>query len=45
MYPKGVVKDMLVQVEGLFFLADFYVIKIEDEGVANSMPILLEDHF
>ena len=29
-YPKGVVKDVLLQVDDLFFLADFYMLDIEN---------------
>jgi hypothetical protein len=38
-YPKRVVEDVLVQVNKLVFLADFYLPKIE--GSPNSSPILL----
>ncbi|KAM1211495.1 hypothetical protein TB2_003104 [Malus domestica] len=29
-YPKGVLEDVLVQVDNLIFLADFYVLEMED---------------
>ena len=36
-YPRGVVEDVLVQVNDLVFSADFYVLDMEDEG--SPMPI------
>ena len=30
-YPRGVLEDVLVQVNELVFHADFYVLKMEDE--------------
>ena len=40
-YLKGVIEDVLVQVNELVFLADFYVIDMEDEISSNPTPILL----
>ena len=31
-YPKGVLEDVLVQVNHLIFLADFYVLEMEDSS-------------
>ncbi|CAM8999186.1 unnamed protein product [Rhodiola kirilowii] len=38
--PLGVIDDVLVQVENLIFPADFYVLKMEDEGAQDQPPIL-----
>ena len=40
-YPRGVVEDVLVQVDELVFPADFYIIDMEDEASYNPTPILL----
>ncbi|CAN6557345.1 unnamed protein product [Malus baccata var. baccata] len=40
-YPKGVLEDVLVQVDHLVFLADFYVLEIDESDHAPSLPILL----
>ena len=40
-YPRGVVEDVLVKVNELVFLADFYVLDMEDEASPNPTPILL----
>ncbi|XP_070682337.1 uncharacterized protein [Malus domestica] len=40
-YPKGVLEDVLVQVNHLIFPADFYVLEMEDSSHASSLPILL----
>ncbi|KAM2293000.1 hypothetical protein ACFXTI_027669 [Malus domestica] len=40
-YPKGVLEDVLVQVNHLIFLADFYVLDMEDSTHSTSLPILL----
>ncbi|CAN6712681.1 unnamed protein product [Malus baccata var. baccata] len=40
-YPKGVLEDVLVQVNDLVFPADFYVLEMEDSGHSTSLPILL----
>ena len=40
-YPRGVVEDVLVQVNELVFSADFYVLEMEDEASLNPSPILL----
>ncbi|KAM3007821.1 hypothetical protein FF2_032034 [Malus domestica] len=40
-YPKGVVEDVLVQVNHLIFLADFYVLEMDESDHAPSLPILL----
>ncbi|CAM8972692.1 unnamed protein product [Rhodiola kirilowii] len=38
--PLGVIEDVLVQVENLIFPADFYVLKMEDEGAQDQPPNL-----
>ncbi|KAM1602332.1 hypothetical protein ACFX1Z_029061 [Malus domestica] len=40
-YPKGVLEDVLVQVNHLIFPADFYVLNMEDSLNSTSLPILL----
>ncbi|CAN6579375.1 unnamed protein product [Malus baccata var. baccata] len=40
-YPKGVLEDVLVQVDNLIFPADFYVLEIEDSPNVTPLPILL----
>ncbi|XP_026449438.1 uncharacterized protein LOC113349647 [Papaver somniferum] len=40
-YPKGVVEDVLVQVNELIFPADFYVLDMRDEDSPSSTPLLL----
>ncbi|CAN6723527.1 unnamed protein product [Malus baccata var. baccata] len=40
-YPKGVVEDVLVQVNHLIFPADFYVLEMDESDHAPSLPILL----
>ncbi|XP_062113692.1 uncharacterized protein LOC133824735 [Humulus lupulus] len=40
-YPRGVVEDVLVKVNELVFLADFYILDMEDDSVPCSAPILL----
>ncbi|CAN6583728.1 unnamed protein product [Malus baccata var. baccata] len=40
-YPKGVLEDVLVQVNHLIFPADFYVLDMEDSVYSTSLPILL----
>ncbi|XP_076939596.1 uncharacterized protein LOC143608441 [Bidens hawaiensis] len=40
-YPKGVLEDVLVQVNELIFPADFYVLDMEDDDTPNSSSILL----
>ncbi|CAN6588980.1 unnamed protein product [Malus baccata var. baccata] len=40
-YPKGVVEDVLVQVNHLIFPADFYVLEMDESDQAPSLPILL----
>ncbi|CAN6718945.1 unnamed protein product [Malus baccata var. baccata] len=44
-YPKGVLEDVLVQVDNLIFLADFYVLEMEDSPNVNPLPILLRRPF
>ena len=38
-YPKGLIEDVLVQVNNLVFPADFYVLDMEES--AHATPILL----
>ena len=40
-YPRGVLEDVLVQVNELVFPADFYVLDMEDEGSPMPTPLLL----
>ncbi|CAN6677808.1 unnamed protein product [Malus baccata var. baccata] len=40
-YPKGVLEDVLVQVDNLIFLVDFYVLEMEDSPNVTPLPILL----
>ncbi|CAN6552348.1 unnamed protein product [Malus baccata var. baccata] len=40
-YPKGVLEDVLVQVDHLIFLADFYVLDMEDSTHSPPSPLLL----
>ena len=40
-YPKGVLEDVLVQVNHLIFPADFYVLEMDELDHAPSLPILL----
>ncbi|KAM1480487.1 hypothetical protein ACFX2I_027626 [Malus domestica] len=40
-YPKGVLEDVLVQVNYLIFPADFYVLEMDESDHAPSLPILL----
>ncbi|XP_070664544.1 uncharacterized protein [Malus domestica] len=40
-YPKGVLEDVLVQVNQLIFPADFYVLDMEDLDHSPTLPILL----
>ncbi|XP_062080607.1 uncharacterized protein LOC133785379 [Humulus lupulus] len=44
-YHRGVIEDVLVQVNELVFLADFYVLDMEDESIPCSIPILLGKTF
>ncbi|XP_043811081.1 uncharacterized protein LOC122723329 [Manihot esculenta] len=40
-YPKGVLEDVLIQVEKLIFLADLFVLDMEDDSSSNSTDLLL----
>ncbi|CAN6570895.1 unnamed protein product [Malus baccata var. baccata] len=40
-YPKGVLEDVLVQVDNLIFPAYFYVLEMEDSPNVTPLPILL----
>ncbi|CAN6712754.1 unnamed protein product [Malus baccata var. baccata] len=40
-YPKGVLEDVLVQVDHLIFPPDFYVLDMEDSVHSPSSPLLL----
>ncbi|XP_031276919.1 uncharacterized protein LOC116135362 [Pistacia vera] len=40
-YPEGVVEDVLVQVNGLVFPVDFYVLDMEEDDSSNSTLMLL----
>ncbi|KAM1502594.1 hypothetical protein ACFXTO_027917 [Malus domestica] len=39
-YPKGVLEDVLVQVNQLVFPADFYMLEMEDSNRSPQLPIL-----
>ncbi|CAN6685855.1 unnamed protein product [Malus baccata var. baccata] len=40
-YPKGVLEDVLVQVNHLVFPADFYVLEMDESDHGLALPILL----
>ncbi|XP_050154643.1 uncharacterized protein LOC126628836 [Malus sylvestris] len=40
-YPKGVLEDVLVQVNHLIFPADFYVLEMDESDHSATLPILL----
>ncbi|KAM2845571.1 hypothetical protein COP1_028000 [Malus domestica] len=40
-YPKGVLEDVLVQVDHLIFPANFYVLEMDDSSHSIPLPILL----
>ncbi|XP_027062706.1 uncharacterized protein [Coffea arabica] len=40
-YPDGIVENVLVQVDGLIFPVDFYVLYMDDRSASNSSPIIL----
>ncbi|XP_016747563.1 uncharacterized protein [Gossypium hirsutum] len=40
-HPEAVLEDILVKVNGLIFLVDFYVIKMEEDNAPGSSDILL----
>ncbi|KAM2335979.1 hypothetical protein ACFXTH_013340 [Malus domestica] len=40
-YPKGVLEDVLVQVDHLIFPVNFYVLEMDESDHAPSLPILL----
>ncbi|XP_026459472.1 uncharacterized protein LOC113360146 [Papaver somniferum] len=40
-YPKGVVENVLVQVNELIFPVDFYVLDMSDDNSSSSTPLLL----
>ncbi|KAM1768864.1 hypothetical protein ACFX12_046770 [Malus domestica] len=44
-YPKGILEDVLVQVNYLIFSADFYVLEMDESDHALSLPILLGKPF
>ena len=44
-YPEGVLEDILVQVDKLVFMADFYVLDMEEEHSSKSVLILLRRPF
>ena len=41
--PIGVVEDVIVQVNQLIFLADFYVLEMEADSSLSTTPIYLAD--
>ena len=40
-YPEGIVEDVLVIINELIFLVDFYIIDMDDKFASNSSHILL----
>ena len=44
-YPKGVIEDVLVQVNKLVFPVEFYVLDMEDQNSSNPTLILLGKPF
>ncbi|KAM1972901.1 hypothetical protein ACFX1X_019649 [Malus domestica] len=44
-YPKGVLEDVLVQVNHLVIPTDFYVLEMEDSNHSSQLPILLGQPF
>ncbi|XP_027090181.2 uncharacterized protein [Coffea arabica] len=40
-YLDGIVEDVLVQVDGLIFSVDFYVLYMDDRSAPNPSPIIL----
>ncbi|CAN6552414.1 unnamed protein product [Malus baccata var. baccata] len=44
-YPKGVLEDVLVQVNHLIFPADFYVLEMDESDHSPTLPILLARPF
>ncbi|CAN6562634.1 unnamed protein product [Malus baccata var. baccata] len=44
-YPKGVLEDVLVQVNHLIFSADFYVLEMDESDHSPTLPILLGQPF
>ncbi|XVF38141.1 hypothetical protein REPUB_Repub20aG0073600 [Reevesia pubescens] len=40
-YPRGLLEDVLVNVENLLFLTDFYVIDMKNDGTISTPPLLL----
>ncbi|XP_062075489.1 uncharacterized protein LOC133779555 [Humulus lupulus] len=39
-YPLGVVEDVMVKVDGLVFLADFYILEMGDASIPNPTLVL-----
>ncbi|CAL2246946.1 unnamed protein product [Prunus armeniaca] len=40
-YPKGLLEDVLVQVNELIFPADFFVLEMEHDPVPTALPLIL----
>ncbi|CAN6547181.1 unnamed protein product [Malus baccata var. baccata] len=40
-YPKGLLEDVLVQVNELIFLVDFFVLKMEHDPMPTALPLIL----
>ncbi|CAN6566247.1 unnamed protein product [Malus baccata var. baccata] len=40
-YPKGLLEDVLVQVNELIFPADFFVLKMEHDPMPTALPLIL----
>src|SRR5215471_10671277 len=41
MFPMEVLEDVLVKVDELIFLADFYILEMEEESFVSKAPIIL----
>lgn len=44
-YPRGVIEDVLVQVNEVIFPVDFYIVDMEDDTSPNPSHILLGRSF
>ena len=40
-YPKGLLEDVLVQVNELIFPADFFVLEMEHDPMPTALPLIL----
>ncbi|CAN6542267.1 unnamed protein product [Malus baccata var. baccata] len=44
-YPKGLLEDVLVQVNELIFPADFFVLEMEHDSMLTALPLILRRPF